>query len=113
LRKRTDARLVCEPRHPSWFTPEAERLFADHRIARVAADPAPVPGAEEHGGWAGLRYARLHGSPDMYRSTYDVAALRELATVALAAGVEIWTIFDNTMTGAATANALAMWELVN
>lgn len=108
LRDRTANDLVCEPRHQSWFTPEAEDLLVRCRVARVAADPAPVAGAGETGGWAGLRYMRLHGSPQMYRSSYDATAIERHATAARKAGVDSWTIFDNTMTGAATLNALAM-----
>jgi len=108
LRDRTANDLVCEPRHRSWFTPEAEDLLVRCRVARVAADPAPVAGAGETGGWAGLRYMRLHGSPQMYRSSYDATAIERHATAARKAGVDSWTIFDNTMTGAATLNALAM-----
>jgi uncharacterized protein YecE (DUF72 family) len=65
LRSRVPGSIVCEPRHPSWFTPEVETLLDQHRIARVAADPAPVPGADELGGWRGLSYYHLHGSPDL------------------------------------------------
>lgn len=108
LRDRTANDLVCEPRHRSWFTPEAEDLLVRCRVARVAADPAPVAGAGETSGWAGLRYMRLHGSPQMYRSSYDATAIERHATAARKAGVDSWTIFDNTMTGAATLNALAM-----
>lgn len=108
LRDRTANDLVCEPRHRSWFTPEAEDLLVRCRVARVAADPAPVAGAGETGGWAGLRHMRLHGSPQMYRSSYDATAIERHATAARTAGVDSWTIFDNTMTGAATLNALAM-----
>jgi uncharacterized protein YecE (DUF72 family) len=42
LRRRFDGDLVCEPRHPSWFSPAAEHLLAGARVARVAADPAVV-----------------------------------------------------------------------
>ena len=42
----------------------------EHRIARVAADPAVVPAAGEPGGWDGLVYYRLHGSPKVYYSAY-------------------------------------------
>lgn len=108
LRDRTANDLVCEPRHQSWFAPEAEEILVRYRVARVAADPAPVAGAEEPGGWRGLRYTRLHGSPQMYRSSYDAAAIERHAAVARKAGVDSWTMFDNTMTGAATLNALAM-----
>ena len=42
LRAQFDGDVVCEPRHASWFTDAAEALLVAHRIARVAADPAPV-----------------------------------------------------------------------
>jgi uncharacterized protein YecE (DUF72 family) len=101
--------LACEPRHPSWFTPEAEDLLQELGVARVAADPARVPEAAEPGGWQGLSYYRLHGSPKMYYSAYpeeylDVLAARLRADAA--AGRSVWCIFDNTTLGAATRNAL-------
>ena len=112
LRDRTDDALVCEPRHPSWFTAEADDLVAGYRVARVAADPTRVPEAGEPGGWRGLTYTRLHGSPDIYRSSYGVGTIARLADAAFTADGESWTIFDNTMTGAATLNALSMREVV-
>jgi uncharacterized protein YecE (DUF72 family) len=112
LRDRTASDLACEPRHQSWFTPEAEDLLISYRVARVAADPPRAAGAGEPGGWTGLRYARLHGSPEIYRSSYDAAAIELYATGARKAGGDSWTIFDNTMTGAATLNALAMQAVV-
>jgi uncharacterized protein YecE (DUF72 family) len=62
--------VACEPWHPSWFAPEADRLLRDREVARVAADPAVVPQAAEPGGWGGLVYYRPHGSPKVYFSTY-------------------------------------------
>ena len=109
LRSRTPVPLACEPRHPSWFTAEAGDLLKDHEVARVAADPARVPEAAEPGGWRGLTYYRLHGSPDMYRSAYSeeyLAALAPRLREEAAAGREVWCIFDNTTLGAATRNAL-------
>ncbi|HEX4097199.1 MAG TPA: DUF72 domain-containing protein [Caulobacteraceae bacterium] len=103
--------IVCEPRHASWFSPEADALLADFRIARVAADPALVPPAGEPGGWPGLGYFRLHGSPRMYRSAYGPGAVARLAERLrrLPAG-EAWCIFDNTASGAAAADALDLAE---
>ena len=75
LAQPSSAAIACEPRHPSWFEPEAEALLERHRVARVAADPARVPAAAVPGGWAGLVYYRLHGSPVIYRSSYDDARL--------------------------------------
>ena len=106
LRGRTRADLVCEPRHPSWFSPEAEALLHETRIARVAADPAVVPAAAEPGGWPGLAYWRLHGSPAMYHSAYGRDRLAPLAERLRTAAAPAWCIFDNTAEGAATADAL-------
>jgi uncharacterized protein YecE (DUF72 family) len=106
-----DGPIVCEPRHASWFAPAADRVLIDHHIARVAADPAKVPEAAHPGGWPGLRYVRLHGSPRIYYSSYDAAMIAKLADDARAAEVEAWTIFDNTTSGAAIENALAMLDV--
>jgi uncharacterized protein YecE (DUF72 family) len=103
--------MVCEPRHPSWFEPGPDALLARLKVARVAADPAIVPAAASPGGWRGLDYWRLHGSPAMYRSSYDdsrldlyAAVLRDAERGARAA----WCIFDNTASSAATGDALGV-----
>jgi uncharacterized protein YecE (DUF72 family) len=111
LRARLDTPVVLEPRNASWFTPDADQWLAERRVARVAADPARPDGAGEPGGWRGLAYYRLHGSPRIYFSSYDAAALvalkRRLDTDR-ARGVPAWCIFDNTASGAALGNALAL-----
>jgi uncharacterized protein YecE (DUF72 family) len=109
LRGRFTGEVVCEPRHPTWFTPAAGRQLTDLQVARVAADPAVVPEAAEPGAWPGLIYFRLHGSPEMYYSTYSTDFLDQLAkrmTTAAANGIPVWCIFDNTALAAATANAV-------
>jgi uncharacterized protein YecE (DUF72 family) len=111
LRARHAGDVVCEPRHPSWFEDAGERLLAELRIARVAADPARVPTAAEPGGWPGLAYYRLHGSPRIYYSSYDDAYLDALAARLArhaAEGRDAWCIFDNTASGAAAGDALAL-----
>ena len=110
LRARTDARLACEPRHASWLTDEAMRLFDDCHVARVTADPVPAAVPAGRGGWGGLRYLRQHGSPRIYHSNYDIDALARLAEDIAASSVETWCIFDNTALGYATANALDLRE---
>jgi uncharacterized protein YecE (DUF72 family) len=110
LRARHDGAVVFEPRHPTWFTDEVERLLVDLRIARVAADPARVPAAAEPGGWPGIVYYRLHGSPRVYYDKYDDEYLDALAArlrAHIASSDEpVWCIFDNTAFGAATTNAI-------
>jgi uncharacterized protein YecE (DUF72 family) len=103
--------LVCEPRHPSWFGPGVSDLLTAHRVARVAADPAPVPAAADAGGWPGVAYFRLHGSPKPYWSSYDAEALSAWHAKAVAAEGGAWVIFDNTGSGAATGDALAFRAL--
>ncbi len=114
LRELWPGSIVCEPRHPSWFEPEADALLAANRIGRVAADPARHPAAGTPGGWPGVAYWRLHGSPRMYYSAYDEAALRALATAIRASkAAETWCVFDNTTSGAATANALGLQAMLS
>ncbi len=79
LRDRFEGDVAFEPRHASWFAPAPERLLTEYRVARVAADPAVVPAAAEPGGWNGLVYYRLHGSPEIYYSDYPDESLRALA----------------------------------
>ena len=77
------------------------------QVARVAADPALVSSAADPGGWPGLRYFRLHGSPVTYRSPYEAPFLDALAA-RLRPGD--WCIFDNTASGAALPNAVQLLE---
>jgi uncharacterized protein YecE (DUF72 family) len=115
LRERHGGGVVFEPRHRTWFAPEAEKLLVAHRVARVAADPAVVPAAAEPGGWPGLVYYRWHGSPRVYYSPYPpdaIAGLADEVGARAAAGAEVWCILDNTAAGAATANALELTELL-
>jgi uncharacterized protein YecE (DUF72 family) len=114
LRDRFDGEVAFEPRHATWFTPEAERLVTQFRAARVASDPAVVPAAAEPGGWDGLVYYRLHGSPKIYYSDYPEAYLETLAgkLTRAAKSADVWSIFDNTAAFAATANALDVLERV-
>ena len=103
--------LVCEPRHPSWFGESAEALLAGRAIARAAADPSCVPAAAFPGGWRGLSYWRLHGSPSVYRSSYDDDRLDKYSDAIradLRAGREAWCMFDNTAGSSATGNALSL-----
>lgn len=114
LRRLHGGAVVCEPRHPSWFEPKVDALLARHRVARVAADPVPVPVAAEPGGWSDLVYFRLHGHPRVYYSAYgeeDLAAMAERLH-SLPGRVRAWCVFDNTAVGAATENALRLLELL-
>ncbi|MGJ7492274.1 DUF72 domain-containing protein [Variovorax sp. ZT4R33] len=114
LRRRYDGRLAIEPRHASWFTPEADALLLRFGAARVLADPVLHDSAVAPGGWPGLVYLRLHGSPRVYWSAYDDALLARLAERLRRArdeGAECWCVFDNTASGAAVGNALVLQRM--
>jgi uncharacterized protein YecE (DUF72 family) len=115
LRERWRGGLVCEPRHPSWVEEEPDAFLAGIEIARVAADPPRVEAAALPGGWRGLSYWRLHGSPVAYRSSYDdgrLEAYAEELRKERKEGREVWCIFDNTASSAATGDALKLEALL-
>ena len=114
--------VVCEPRHASWFTPQADSCLVKHHIGRVAADPSRWPAAASPGGWLGpagdgagaVIYFRWHGAPRTYWSRYDDAWLQTHASDMRhwPASADCWGIFDNTASGAATVNAMAFAPLM-
>ena len=118
LRRRSATRVACEPRHASWFAPAAEAVLARHAIARVAADPARLPEAARPGGAgapARWSYWRWHGSPRIYYSRYDDAALEALARALVRAGsvrAPAWCLLDNTAHGHAMDDAARLQALV-
>jgi uncharacterized protein YecE (DUF72 family) len=102
--------LVCEPRHPTWFSPAVATLLDRYGVSRVAADPPPVPDAMAPAGWPHVVYFRLHGSPRKYWSRYDENDIATLGMTVrcMATAADVWCVFDNTASGAAIENA---WEL--
>jgi uncharacterized protein YecE (DUF72 family) len=115
LRRRSAGPVVCEPRHASWFSPEAEALLQRFEVGRVAADPTTIAGADRPGGWPGIVYYRLHGSPRKYWSPYEPGLLQQIAEAIrrVPASTPAWAIFDNTAGGAALENAWQLSALLN
>jgi len=86
-------------------------MLEEFRVARVRADPVQVVEGMGAGGWPGLLYLRLHGSPRMYYSSYGDEFLNAVAgwlAVAMKRGIPAWCIFDNTAHGAGVPNALEL-----
>lgn len=122
LRERFGGLIAFEPRHRSWVSPEALALQIDFALTKVFADPEPCPLPTDGPSKALVEklvrgrpaYLRLHGSPEIYKSNYELARLREFhSQIAHVrdAGAEAWCIFDNTTFGFATANALALEQM--
>jgi uncharacterized protein YecE (DUF72 family) len=112
LRDLTNVRVVCEPRHATWFTDEAAQTLIDGKVACVRAHPPPVAGVEPVGDPRTL-YIRLHGSPRIYYSAYDEPFIEAVAARIVEArdsGADVWCIFDNTAHGEAVPNALMLME---
>ncbi len=114
LRSASSAAIACEPRHPSWFSPQADALLDGNQVTRVAADPALSEDAARPGGWRGMSYWRLHGSPAMYRSSYAdrISGLAQQLADDARDGREVWCIFDNTASSAAAEDAIALMKAV-
>ena len=114
LRRQFAGAVVLEPRNHEWFAPSVESVLTTYRISRAAADPAIQSPACEPGGWSGLTYYRLHGSPRLYFSSYSAPYIASLAKKLHAhsrAGTAPWCTFDNTALGEATLNALNLQRL--
>jgi uncharacterized protein YecE (DUF72 family) len=100
-------KVVCEPRHASWFTAAAEKTLRDAGVSRAGADPARCAGAEVPGGARRFAYFRWHGSPRTYYSKYSQEQLSIFAAAAIKArAAETWCVFDNTARHAAWDDAL-------
>jgi uncharacterized protein YecE (DUF72 family) len=115
LRRRWNGKVACEPRHASWFSAGPDPLWQRYRVTRVGADPPPSSGARHSIGAPEVRYWRLHGSPKIYYSAYDDAALRAAIARVIGdtpVGAADWVIFDNTALGHATTDALRFEGLI-
>ncbi|NWL23287.1 DUF72 domain-containing protein [Pseudomonas umsongensis] len=114
LRRCFPGPVVLEPRHESWTG--AEALLVRYQIAQAAVDPLRISTDSTPRGWPGLKYWRLHGSPRIYYSPYELPRLERLAVelqTATAEGQSAWCIFDNTASGAALGNALALAQCLD
>ncbi len=109
-----EGRLVCEPRHPSWFTDAAESLMETWQVTRAIANPAPHPRGQQLLPWSDTVYYRLHGSPQRYISAYSSEFLSHLAgeVRSYLGSKQVWVIFNNTARGAALINALEIQRLL-
>ena len=113
LRLSWQGAAVVEARHASWAADQATAVLERTKVGRVIADPDKCPAAVVS--TCPVVYFRLHGSPDMYKSTYSDDALHEWAARMrghVEAGARVWCVFDNTQFGHATENAVTLKGMV-
>ena len=115
LREMHAGHAVCEPRHASWFEGRADAMLHGQRIGRIAADPAVVASASEPGGWTGIVYYRLHGSPRKYWSVYETQRLQQWAAAlqAVPRRTPAWCVLDNTAGSGAFGNAREIARIID
>lgn len=109
----TETKVVCEPRHPTWFTDAADDLLREANVSRVSADPVRSPAAEMPAGADQFAYFRWHGAPYKYYSSYSdirLAAFSEV--VSSLSALDTWCIFDNTARHAAWDDAFRFKAMV-
>jgi uncharacterized protein YecE (DUF72 family) len=115
VRELHQGQVVVEPRHASWFAPGVDRMLREFEVARAMADPPQGSAlAGGPGGWTGLRYFRLHGSPRKYWSEYGEDFLRTMAKriESEKRAKEVWVIFDNTASNHALGNAMELRKML-
>lgn len=103
-----EVRVVVEPRHPSWFSPEVRRVLEARRAALVWADRQGRPVAPL---WrtADFGYLRLHVGRATPWPRYGRTALRSWRDrLASTFDGDVFVYFNNDQGGAAIADALAM-----
>ena len=103
-------RYALEPRHPSFATPDARALLAEHDVCMVVADSAGV-WPTMHDGTSNFRYVRLHGETELYGSGYTDESLDRWASQCqqwVEEGYDTYVYFDNDAEGHAPFDALCL-----
>jgi len=106
-----DHRYAVEVRHGSWLTDEALEIMHEHNIALCIADTAGRFPFHEHL-TADFVYVRLHGSRQLYVSSYTDTELRDWADRIKTWNRDAYIYFDNDHEGKAPLNALQLKSLL-
>ncbi len=105
--------IALEPRHQTWTDRSAVQVLQDFQLSKVCADPERCEIADEYCGWQNLKYYRLHGTPEIYKSNYQKERLNLISQDIQKCNSETWCIFDNTTFGFASENAIMLQKLIH
>ncbi|MBC7452089.1 MAG: DUF72 domain-containing protein [Cytophagales bacterium] len=105
----TGAENVIEFRHISWWNKEVKEAFTKAHLTFCNVDypglkPVFIHTSKDF-------YLRLHGTPDLFKSSYDTDQLRSYYQAFPDACSSYSTYFNNTYYDAAFKNALALKEI--
>ncbi|MFH1415071.1 MAG: DUF72 domain-containing protein [Elusimicrobiota bacterium] len=109
----TDKKLVLEPRNSTWFADDVYKILSKYSVAFCLSNTGgKYP--EKAVRTADFTYTRLHGSGELYNSSYTVEKLKDYKEKIekLKTG-ENYVFFDNTMHGYAVKNCIQFQELIN
>lgn len=107
IRKVFQGPVALEVRNLTWMSEESLDLIKRFNISKVTADPERCPFDYE----SEIKYYRLHGSPETYKSNYAEDFLNNLYEEMSNATTDVWCIFDNTTFGHATNNAVMIKDM--
>jgi uncharacterized protein YecE (DUF72 family) len=103
---------VVEFRHESWWQESVYQKLAKHRISFCGMSHPQLPGQIIQN--TPLIYYRFHGVPQLYKTPYDIAALKEFIKEVETQPLtrEVWCYFNNDIDANAPRNAVEMMELI-
>lgn len=104
---------VIEFRHSGWWNDNVYKKLSEHGITFSGIDHPTLP--KDVSKNTLVLYYRFHGAPQLYKSEYFEAALKEFADQILNSEQikEVFVYFNNTMNLAAIKNARQLIEIVN
>jgi uncharacterized protein YecE (DUF72 family) len=105
-----NSKNVIELRHASWWNDAVQKAFTDAHLTFCNVD---FPGLASHFiNTTQVFYLRLHGSPDLFKSSYDKQQLKKFYTHFPKQAKQFTIYFNNTAYEAAYTNALQLMKIV-
>lgn len=100
---------IVEFRHESWWKPEVYDQLTQHKINFCSVSYPNLP--KENIVTGDVNYRRMHGVPQLFKSSYTSEELTALA--AQLTGGQTFIYFNNTMFEAGYTDARTLQELIN
>lgn len=103
---------VLEFRHPSWWVDEVFMKLTEKKITFSGMSHPLLPKTIVQN--TGVLYYRFHGVPELYKSEYDTAVLKDFVKEITTAGKvkEAYIYFNNDIGGSAITNARQLQDIV-